>query len=134
VPYSLQNGVSVRELSLIVSLIALSSFDTSAPEGFDVIEGVVSPMQRKNLAEISKMLNQISVGKLFADDNVYLKPLNEYVGYAGVRFAKYFKNGKRYYPLAALSLALSFSLSLSLTFTVLDKVLLIQKDFMNQRS
>ncbi|KAF9123131.1 hypothetical protein BGW39_009238 [Mortierella sp. 14UC] len=63
-----------------------------APEGFDVIEGVVSPMQRKNLAEISKMLNQISVGKLFADDNVYLKPLNEYVGYAGVRFAKYFKN------------------------------------------
>lgn len=51
-------------------------------------------MQRKNLAEISKMLNQISVGKLFADDNVYLKPLNEYVGYAGLRFAKYFKNGK----------------------------------------
>ncbi|KAI1311958.1 hypothetical protein EDD11_003214 [Mortierella claussenii] len=63
-----------------------------APEGFDVIEGVVSPMQRKNLAEISKMLNQISVGKLFADDNVYLKPLNEYVGYAGARFATYFKN------------------------------------------
>ncbi|KAF9941677.1 hypothetical protein BGZ67_004251 [Mortierella alpina] len=63
-----------------------------APEGFDVIEGVVNPMQRKNLAEISKMLNQISVGKLFSDDNVYLKPLNEYVGYAGARFAKYFKN------------------------------------------
>ncbi|KAF9365937.1 hypothetical protein BGX34_007437 [Mortierella sp. NVP85] len=63
-----------------------------APEGFDVIEGVVSPMQRKNLAEISKMLNQISVGKLFSDDNVYLKPLNEYVGYAGARFAKYFRS------------------------------------------
>ncbi|KAG0000526.1 hypothetical protein BGZ65_004291 [Modicella reniformis] len=63
-----------------------------APEGFDVIEGVVNPMQRKNLAEISKMLNQISVGKLFSDDNVYLKPLNEYVGYAGARFAKYFKS------------------------------------------
>ncbi|KAF9437665.1 hypothetical protein BGZ76_011706 [Entomortierella beljakovae] len=63
-----------------------------APEGFDVIEGVVSPVQRKNLAEISKMLNQISVGKLFSDDNVYLKPLNEYVGYAGARFAKYFKS------------------------------------------
>ncbi|KAI8349251.1 hypothetical protein B0O80DRAFT_501353 [Mortierella sp. GBAus27b] len=63
-----------------------------APEGFDVIEGVVNPMQRKNLAEISKMLNQISVGKLFSDDNVYLKPLNEYVGYAGARFAKYFRS------------------------------------------
>ncbi|KAF9580557.1 hypothetical protein BGW38_002736 [Lunasporangiospora selenospora] len=62
-----------------------------APEGFDVIEGVVNPMQRKNLAEISKMLNQISVGKLFTNDNVYLQPLNEYVGYASVKFAKYFK-------------------------------------------
>ncbi|KAF9976681.1 hypothetical protein BGZ73_008078 [Actinomortierella ambigua] len=61
-----------------------------APEGFDVIEGVVSPMQRKNLAEISKMLNQISVGKMFADDNVCLQPLNEYVGYASKKFSKYF--------------------------------------------
>ncbi|KAG0237507.1 hypothetical protein BGW42_000717 [Actinomortierella wolfii] len=61
-----------------------------APEGFDVIEGVVSPMQRKNLAEISKMLNQISVGKMFADDNVCLQPLNEYVSYASKKFAKYF--------------------------------------------
>lgn len=51
-------------------------------------------MQRKNLAEISKMLNQISVGKLFDADNIYLQPLNEYVGYASVRFFKYFKNGK----------------------------------------
>ncbi|KAF9322348.1 hypothetical protein BG003_000019 [Podila horticola] len=63
-----------------------------APESFDVIEGVVNPMQRKNLAEISKMLNQISVGKLFDADNIYLQPLNEYVGYASVRFFKYFKN------------------------------------------
>ncbi|KAG0056318.1 hypothetical protein BGZ83_005686 [Gryganskiella cystojenkinii] len=63
-----------------------------APEGFDVIEGVVNPMQRKNLAEISKMLNQISVGKLFANENTCLTPLNEYVEYAGNRFATYFKN------------------------------------------
>ncbi|CAG8528063.1 5585_t:CDS:2 [Cetraspora pellucida] len=62
-----------------------------APEGFDVIDTVVSPMQRKNLAEISKMLNQISVGKLFTDDNIYLQPLNEYVAYASDRFLKFFK-------------------------------------------
>ncbi|CAG8492825.1 9034_t:CDS:10 [Dentiscutata erythropus] len=62
-----------------------------APEGFDVIDNVVSPMQRKNLAEISKMLNQISVGKLFSDDNIYLQPLNEYVAYASDRFLKFFK-------------------------------------------
>ncbi|CAG8468100.1 10535_t:CDS:10 [Diversispora eburnea] len=45
-----------------------------APEGFDVIENIVSPMQRKNLAE-----------------NVYLQPLNEYVAYATDRFSKFFK-------------------------------------------
>ncbi|CAG8434697.1 12385_t:CDS:10 [Ambispora gerdemannii] len=61
-----------------------------APEGFDVIETVVSPMQRKNLAEISKMLNQISVGRLFTEDNMYLQPLNDYVGYASKRFADFF--------------------------------------------
>ena len=44
--------------------------------------------------QISKMLNQISVGKLFDADNIYLQPLNEYVGYASVRFFKYFKSGK----------------------------------------
>ncbi|RHZ44562.1 hypothetical protein Glove_718g20 [Diversispora epigaea] len=63
-----------------------------APEGFDVIDSIVSPMQRKNLAEISKMLNQISVGKLFTEDNVYLQPLNEYVAYAANRFSKFFKD------------------------------------------
>lgn len=40
------------------------------------------------------MLNQISVGKLFNEDNVYLQPLNEYVGYAADRFSKFFKAGE----------------------------------------
>lgn len=73
--------------------LSASLFVVSAPEGFDVIEGVINPQQRKNLAEISKMLNQISVGKLFASENTCLTPLNEYVEYAGNRFATYFKNG-----------------------------------------
>ncbi|MCO5597450.1 hypothetical protein L7F22_051528 [Adiantum nelumboides] len=33
-----------------------------APEGFDVIEKLVGPLQRKNLAEVSKMLTQIAAG------------------------------------------------------------------------
>lgn len=57
-----------------------------APEGFDVIETLVGPVQRKNLAEVSKMLTQIAVGRLFSDDNPYLQPLNEYVGQASARF------------------------------------------------
>ncbi len=57
-----------------------------APEGFDVIETLVGPIQRKNLAEVSKMLTQIAVGRLFSDDNPYLQPLNEYVAQASARF------------------------------------------------
>ncbi|PWZ01991.1 hypothetical protein BCV70DRAFT_171458 [Testicularia cyperi] len=60
-----------------------------APENFDVIETLVGPMQRKNLAEVSKMLTQISVGRLFNDDNPYLQPLNEYVSHASERFTKW---------------------------------------------
>ena len=63
-----------------------------APEAFDVIETLINPVQRKNLAEISKMLNQVSVGKLFADENMYLQPLNDYVAAASGKFAKYFKD------------------------------------------
>ncbi|KAI8611020.1 hypothetical protein BC830DRAFT_1128613 [Chytriomyces sp. MP71] len=40
-----------------------------APEGFDIIEGAVSPIQRKNLAEIAKTLHQISVSRLSAAEN-----------------------------------------------------------------
>ncbi|UZJ52581.1 hypothetical protein CBS101457_001901 [Exobasidium rhododendri] len=60
-----------------------------APEAFDVIEQLVGPMQRKNLAEVSKMLTQIAAGKLFSDDNPYLQPLNEYVQQASERFSKW---------------------------------------------
>lgn len=60
-----------------------------APETFDVIEKVVNPLQRKNLAEVSKMLTQISNGKLFSDDNPYLQPLNEYVSQASERFTQW---------------------------------------------
>ncbi|KAJ1975077.1 iqgap- protein, partial [Dimargaris verticillata] len=60
-----------------------------APDSFDVTESVINPLQRKNLAEIAKMLNQVSVGKLFSDDNMFLQPLNNYVAYTSERFAQY---------------------------------------------
>lgn len=60
-----------------------------APEGFDVIEKLVGPMQRKNLAEVAKMLSQIAAGKLFSEDNPYLQPLNDYVTQASDRFTKW---------------------------------------------
>lgn len=60
-----------------------------APEGFDVVETLVGPVQRKNLAEVSKMLTQIAVGRLFNDENPYLQPLNDYVSHASERFTKW---------------------------------------------
>lgn len=60
-----------------------------APEGYDVVDTIVGPVQRKNLAEVSKMLTQIAVGRLFSDDNPYLQPLNEYVSHAAERFTKW---------------------------------------------
>ena len=60
-----------------------------APEGFDVIEKLVGPMQRKNLAEVSKMLTQIAAGKMFSEDNPYLQPLNDYVQQASDRFSRW---------------------------------------------
>ncbi|KAI9595125.1 hypothetical protein BDF19DRAFT_413818 [Syncephalis fuscata] len=60
-----------------------------APESFDVIEMMISPLQRKNLAEIAKMLNQVSMGKMFADDNIFLQPLNNYVAFTSEKFAQY---------------------------------------------
>ncbi|KAJ1839402.1 iqgap- protein, partial [Coemansia sp. RSA 2708] len=44
---------------------------------------------RKNLAEIAKMLNQVSVGKHFNEDNMFLQPLNNYVGYTAAKFLSY---------------------------------------------
>ncbi|ORX84099.1 hypothetical protein BCR32DRAFT_218164 [Anaeromyces robustus] len=61
-----------------------------APEAFDVIESVIDQTQRKNLAEISKLLHNISVNKPFADDNPWLQPLNEYISIAGNKFASFF--------------------------------------------
>ncbi|KAG0144428.1 hypothetical protein CROQUDRAFT_47337 [Cronartium quercuum f. sp. fusiforme G11] len=61
-----------------------------APETYDVVDSVIGPLARKNLAEVSKMLNQISVGRLFSDENPYLVPLNEYVTHATTKFGIWF--------------------------------------------
>ncbi|KAG1053095.1 hypothetical protein G6F43_004806 [Rhizopus delemar] len=62
----------------------------TAPEQYDVINCEVSSIQRRNLAEISKMLQQISSGKLFDSRNTYLSPLDDYVTEASKKFAQWF--------------------------------------------
>jgi Ras GTPase-activating-like protein IQGAP2/3 len=49
-------------------------------------------MQRKNLGEVCKLLNQISVGRLFGDEQKYLRPLNDYIHACAVRFASWVRD------------------------------------------
>ena len=52
----------------------------TAPEQVGVIEKHLSPLQKRNLGEVSKVLGQVALGKLFGGENIYLQPLNAYVG------------------------------------------------------
>ncbi|GAA5951462.1 hypothetical protein JCM3765_005942 [Sporobolomyces pararoseus] len=61
------------------------------PDVFGMVEEVVPPVQRHNLAEVCKLLNQISVGRLFEDDQP-LKGMNEFVSRSSAAFANWIKD------------------------------------------
>jgi Ras GTPase-activating-like protein IQGAP2/3 len=54
----------------------------TAPQEVGVVERQLTPLQKRNLGEVSKVLTQITTGRLFGGDNIYLQPLNAYVGTA----------------------------------------------------
>jgi hypothetical protein len=49
------------------------------PETFDIVSKTVDIAGRKNLAQISRMLTQITSGREFDDNNPCYVPVNEYV-------------------------------------------------------
>lgn len=50
------------------------------PEKFGVLDRGLSQEQRRNVAEVTKVLGQAAAGRLFGGENVFLQPLNSYVG------------------------------------------------------
>ncbi|PWW79155.1 hypothetical protein C7212DRAFT_288230 [Tuber magnatum] len=62
-----------------------------APESYGVVEKAPTPMQKKNLAELGKLLNQISSGRLFAQANLFLQPLNHHIPEAVDRMKSIFR-------------------------------------------
>ncbi|KAJ5846684.1 hypothetical protein N7534_010353 [Penicillium rubens] len=50
------------------------------PEKYGVIDRGLTQEQKRNLGEISKVVAQIASGRLFGAENVYLQPLNSYIG------------------------------------------------------
>ncbi|KAF8529115.1 ras GTPase-activating protein [Hysterangium stoloniferum] len=60
------------------------------PETFDIVSSTVDGASRKNLAEISKILTQISSGQLFGDDDPCLTPINGFVESAISQMSRWF--------------------------------------------
>ncbi|KAM4058072.1 GTPase-activator protein for ras-like GTPase domain-containing protein [Hirsutella rhossiliensis] len=50
-----------------------------SPEQVGVIEKTLSPLQRRNLSEVAKVIGQITSGRPFGGENIYLQPLNGFV-------------------------------------------------------
>lgn len=49
------------------------------PEKYGAADRGLTQEQKKNLAEIAKVISQAASGRLFGTDNVYLQPLNSYI-------------------------------------------------------
>lgn len=66
----------------------------STPETFDIVSKTVEVAPRRNLAQISRVLTQISSGKLFSDENPCYVPINDFVGKAITQMTAWLLEGK----------------------------------------
>jgi Ras GTPase-activating-like protein IQGAP2/3 len=57
------------------------------PEQVGVMERTLSPLQKRNLSEVAKVLSQVASGRPFGGDNIYLQPLNAFVAESMKRLA-----------------------------------------------
>jgi Ras GTPase-activating-like protein IQGAP2/3 len=66
---------------------------SSTPETFDIVSSTVDVSSRKNLAQISKVLSQVTSGLEFGDDTPSYIPINEYVKRAIVQLTAWLFEG-----------------------------------------
>ncbi|KUJ24468.1 putative ras GTPase-activating-like protein rng2 [Mollisia scopiformis] len=64
----------------------------TAPETMGVVEKQLTPLQKRNLGEVAKVLSQVASGRLFGGENIYLQPLNAYIGDAIQRITEIYSN------------------------------------------
>ncbi|EEH42766.1 uncharacterized protein PADG_07586 [Paracoccidioides brasiliensis Pb18] len=50
------------------------------PEKYGIIDRGLTQEQKRNLGEIAKVIAQVASGRLFGNENVYLQPLNSWIG------------------------------------------------------
>src|ERR1700722_14699694 len=93
--YQSSNHVS-RPECLGSFTLALRVSVLSTPETFDMVSSTVDVSSRKNLAQISKVLSQVTSGLEFGDDTPSYVPINEYVKRAILQFTSWLFEGR--YP------------------------------------
>jgi Ras GTPase-activating-like protein IQGAP2/3 len=71
------------------------------PEKYSVVDRGLTQEQKRNLSEISKVVAQVASGRLFGAENVYLQPLNSYIGESIQRLGRIWGQSKL--PLFRLS-------------------------------
>ena len=62
------------------------------PEKFGVVDRGLSQDHKRNLGEVAKVLGQVCAGRLFGKENVFLQPLNSYVGESIARLGGIWNN------------------------------------------
>ena len=86
---------SCERAYIIRSLYAGSSVPVSStPETFDIVSSTVDVSSRKNLAQISKVLSQVTSGFEFGDETPSYIPINEYVKRAILQFTSWLFEGR----------------------------------------
>ena len=74
---------------LATHLLALST-----PETFDIVSHTIDIAARKNLAQISRVITQITTGALFGEENPCYVPINDFVGEAIQELTAWLVEGK----------------------------------------
>ena len=54
-------------------------YQSRTPETFDIVQNTINVEMRKNLAQVSRVLTQITSGTDFGDENPCYVPVNDYV-------------------------------------------------------
>ena len=62
------------------------------PEKFGVVDRGLSQEHKRNLGEVAKLFGQVAAGRLFGAENVFLQPLNSYVGESIERLGEIWNN------------------------------------------
>jgi Ras GTPase-activating-like protein IQGAP2/3 len=67
------------DFTVVCPYFANDVLSPSTPETFDIVTNTISIDARKNLAQISKVLTQITSGSEFGEESPSYLPINEFV-------------------------------------------------------